>query len=304
MDVKAVFQTLAKKNKKAKQTLSRKPEPESVTDTEGSVNDYQEMMKTNMTANYAVVLDLIERTLGGNNRTHALDLCCGPGHLSICLKKFLAYESVTGFDLSPRMIAAAQGNATRERVAYGMTFSQRDVSKPNLTNGRLFDLVLMANAAHHLPTLEHVRRVLHEAEKSVTAEGVIFVTDLARLKNEEITRNFVSLAGAEYGDHMRQDFLNSMHAAWLPSELASSIPSTSDRTWFSLTMKDLPFFQALVGIPAERNVLFTGKGRNWLQSGIFPNTGAEQAFLFMTDCLYGGTVELVQDGRKHGKRVS
>lgn len=304
MDVRAIFQALASANNRSEQTLQRRPEPESVTDSEGSVNDYQKMMKTNMTANYAIVLDLIERTIAGNERIHALDLCCGPGHLSICLKKYLAFESVTGLDLSPRMIAAAQRNSGGERLPPGLGFVERDVTQRNLTKKAQFDLVLMANAAHHLPSLDDVRHVLREAEKSVTPDGVILVTDLARLKNEDVTGQFVAFAGAEYGDHMREDFLNSMRAAWLPSELANAIPRQSSRTWFSLSMRDLPFFQALVGIPFKRNVLFAGQGRNWMQSGIFPNPGAEQAFLFMTDCLYGGTIELVKDGHEREKKVS
>ena len=49
-----------------------------MTNAEGSVNDYQAMMQTNMTANYAAALDLIARTRGLGTDVAALDLCCGP----------------------------------------------------------------------------------------------------------------------------------------------------------------------------------------------------------------------------------
>ncbi len=46
-----------------------------------------------------------------DNRRRAIDLCCGPGHFTLFLAKYLGYDEVIGVDLSNRMLAAARRNA-------------------------------------------------------------------------------------------------------------------------------------------------------------------------------------------------
>jgi ubiquinone/menaquinone biosynthesis C-methylase UbiE len=303
MSVQEIFAKIAKENATTPQSLIRMPEPEQVTNEEGSVNDYQAMMKTNMTANYATALDLIARTRSpGGDRV--LDLCCGPGHVTICLQKYLGYKKIKGLDLAPKMVEAGISNARREHLQESITFSVVDVTKLSGESAGSYDLVSLINAAHHFPNLMMAEVVLCEAERVTKPSGLVFVSDLARLKSESVTQDFVEFAGADYGDYMRKDFLNSMKAAWLPTELASAIPKNSKRTWYSIAFGGLPFFQALVGLPEGRQELFINSSIDWAKQGFFPNVGSQEAFSFMAACLTSGDVRKIKAGEASRLRTA
>lgn len=294
------FEKLISDNNSATQTLRRTPEPEMVTTADGSVNDYQAMMKSNMTANYALSLDLIHRTRDELSNKSALDLCCGPGHLTLCLSEYLHYEHAHGVDLSPAMIEAAELNTKRQGLSKQISFSCQDVVKLSTNFSQRFDLVSMTNAAHHLPNIQAVRSVLEQAEKLAQPHGLIFVSDLARLKSSKVTERFVALVGAEYGPHMKEDFFHSMQAAWLPEELSEAVPLDSKRHWYSIRLGGLPFIQALVGLPIGRKELYVRPSFDWEGHAFFPEGPAVHDWKFLTTCLNQGTAQLVGPQTKKG----
>ena len=301
MTVQEIFSQIADENAKLPQSLTRTKEPEQVTSAPGSVNDYQAMMKTNITANYAIAIDLIARTRGPG-RDRVLDLCCGPGHVTLCLQKYLNYKNLKGLDLSAGMIAAAQENLRQENLGKNVSFALGDAAKLDHEPVKTFDLVSFTNAAHHFPDLNAVTSVIKQAERVVKSDGLIFISDLARLKSDVVTQKFVAFAGADYGDFMREDFLNSMRAAWLPEELASAVPDSTHRTWYSVAFGGLPFFQALIGLPEGRQELFLNPSFDWPGVGIFPNPAAHEAFLFMKACLDAGNFRKIQHEAERAMR--
>ena len=131
------FGRLIQDNISAEQKLSRKPEPESVTENEGSVNEYNQVLRTNLAANYSVVMDLLYRTLPKTTKNTALELCCGPGLLTLSLVKYLKFASVEGIDMSQPMIRVAKKNASDRNAMGQVSFTAANVLKFNTKRPRI-----------------------------------------------------------------------------------------------------------------------------------------------------------------------
>ena len=99
--------------------------------------------------------------------------------------------------------------------------------------------------ADHSPGSSAVGSALAQAERfcAIPKRVELHLKDLARLKIDEITEEIRRVRRGEYGDCMRQDFLNSMRAAWLPEELASAIPGFTKRVWHSISLETCRFFR-------------------------------------------------------------
>ncbi|MCA0454993.1 MAG: methyltransferase domain-containing protein [Chloroflexi bacterium] len=80
-----------------------------------------------------------------------LDIGCGTGTLSVVLAQ-LGY-SVTGIDLSPNMVTAAQAKA--EAAGYDIRFGVADAAFPPFAAGQ-FDVVLCRHILFMLPEIEKV----------------------------------------------------------------------------------------------------------------------------------------------------
>lgn len=98
------------------------------------------------------------KLLGEVNGKHILDAACGPGKYAEILMNRGA--SVTGFDLSPKMVALA-----KERNANSGEFFEHNLSEPfNMIDNGSFDIVLCALAMHYVkdwnPVLQEFHRVL------------------------------------------------------------------------------------------------------------------------------------------------
>ena len=99
-----------------------------------------------------------------------LDLGCGTGSLAVLLSE--GGHAVTGVDLSPRMIEAAQAKAARHGT--DVTFLVGDASEPPVT-GR-FDVVLARHVVWALPdpsgALDRWRTLLADQGRLVLIEGL------------------------------------------------------------------------------------------------------------------------------------
>jgi ubiquinone/menaquinone biosynthesis C-methylase UbiE len=287
-------------------TLVRTPEPEVITSSENSVSDYNQVMETNMTVNYAVSLDFIYRSRSiPLKNAKAIDLCSGPGHFSICLSEYLGYMEVLGIDYSDTMLKQAKQNASLVHAQKKMDFIKGDISKLSPKDFGKVDLVSFTNAAHHLPSLEHVRRTLQFADNVVSETGIIVVTDMCRLNNQELTERFVRLAGEDYknrGMHaMYDDFLASMYAAWSFEELATAVPTGTTRTWVQFEAAALPFFQVLIGLPEGRDEAFVRDSFAWDQSRLLKSQHAQQDWVTTKDFYYSGRSRIIRPKLKTAK---
>ncbi|QDV43266.1 putative methyltransferase YcgJ [Stieleria neptunia] len=253
------------------QVLARTPEPDHqvVTDAEESVANYDQVMETKLAISYAIATEAIYRTRKSPT-SRALDVACGPGHLTLNMARDLEIGEMIGIDLSQTMVYTASKNA-REQRADAVQFQEGDATKLDFDD-QAFDLCTMMDAAHHLPTPETLTKALTEMDRVTKPDGHIVLMDLVRLRTDDVTRKYVQLVGQEYEDLGLADFFNqfrdSMYAAWTPTELMSAIPLKTQRKWISLVPRGLPYAQFLFGIPAGQSSLFERKGAPWQSSPV------------------------------------
>jgi molybdopterin/thiamine biosynthesis adenylyltransferase/ubiquinone/menaquinone biosynthesis C-methylase UbiE len=250
-----------------RQTLDRIPEPHAVTDQLENVLQYDQVMSTKLAIVYAVALEMIykvrQEPFGGS----AIDLACGPGHFSVCMAKYLKLEKLCGIDLSRPMIDVAWANMKRYCLST-CDFKVGDVTNLQHFDDAAFDLSTFTDAAHHMQDLETVRKVLTEMDRVTKPEGLVFVADLVRLKNQKLTEKYTQILGHDYQrrglNSFYDDFRNSMYAAWTVSELSHAVAEiNSQRHWIQVVPRGLPTVQFILGIPAKQSTLMYRSGFPW-----------------------------------------
>lgn len=250
------------------QVLKRTPEPDDkvVTNQNYDVEQYDEVMSTKLAINYAIGTEAIYRSrlepFGGKG----LDIASGPGHMSLNMTRDLKLDSMLGIDLSKPMVATASKNANDQGVGQAR-FELGNATDLSQLGNEKFDLCTMMDAAHHLPTLEHVSKALTEMERVTHENGLIVVMDLVRLRTEKLTNKYVNVLGEDYRKRGLADFYNqfhdSMHAAWTADELLSAVPKETNRKWVLLVPRGLPFAQFLFGLPHSQKKVFLRRGTPW-----------------------------------------
>jgi 2-polyprenyl-3-methyl-5-hydroxy-6-metoxy-1,4-benzoquinol methylase len=294
----------------AKENLKRTPEPRGVTDSADSVFDYDQIMNTNMTVNYAAGMDYLHRIrneLARDSKRQALDLCSGPGHFTFCLAEYLGYKKILGIDYSQPMIDVSKKNNRAQKSE--IEFVQMDalkLEKSGLKTGQ-FDLVRFANSAHHFDSIDDVKNILTASEKLCRDDGLVFLTDLCRLPNADVTRRFVELTSVDYRERgmsaMHQDFLNSMFAAWTIDEMAKAVPKNTRRVWYQIRAAALPYFQVLVGLPVGRNELFLRPSKEWKETSLFRSESSKLDWELTQPMYYSGIIREIARP-KVGKKVA
>jgi SAM-dependent methyltransferase len=130
-----------------------------------------------------------------------------------------------------------------------------------------FDLSSFTDAAHHMPNLDVVAKILGEMDRITKPDGLVMLMDLARLRTKKLTESYVRFLGGDYVARglpsFFADFRNSMFAAWTSSELQTAIPRNSRRVWCHLVPKGLPTIQMIFGLPVGRRSLLVRKGLPW-----------------------------------------
>jgi ubiquinone/menaquinone biosynthesis C-methylase UbiE len=249
--------------------LARRPEPDALTDDADHVFQYDQVRTTKLVIAYAIGMEAVHRarTAETGAQGKALDLACGPGHFTIWLREQLHYRDVTGVDLAPNMIRTAQKNVRARNLDSQVRFLLGDITKLDQFAADTFDLSTFTDAAHHMPDLGTVGRVLAEMDRITRPDGLVMLMDLARLRTAALTERYVKLLGGDYRarglNAFFDDFRNSMYAAWTCAELATAIPRNSRRTWCHFASKTLPTLQIVLGLPVERDRPFVRRGFPW-----------------------------------------
>ena len=249
------------------QRLGRTPEPEQITDASDHVLQYDQVMTTKLVIAYACGLMLVHRAGTVAKGGLAIDLACGPGHFTLCLARYLGYDKVLGIDLSPPMVAAATQNAVRQDLDERVEFRLGDITNLAQVGSDEFDLASFTSAAHHLPDLATVERVLHEMDRITKRDGLVMVTDLVRLRTAKLTERYVNTLGSDYVEcglpEFLEDFRNSMYAEWTAEEFRQAIPKNSRRCWCHIVPRGLPTVQVVIGLPVGRKKAFVRSGLPW-----------------------------------------
>jgi len=146
-----------------------------------------------------------------------IDLGCGPADIPIRLAAARPYASVVGVDASPAMLALGR-EAIRKR---GPRVSLICARLPNLPFAdRTFAVVISNSLLHHLPDPAVLWR---EVARLVAPGGVVQVMDLFRPRSVGEARAIVERAAGDEDQVLKDDFFNSLLAAFTPEEVRDQL---------------------------------------------------------------------------------
>lgn len=141
---------------------------------------------------------------------HALDLGCGPGDVTRRFAAILPGWSFDAVDGSPSMLAQAPQS---ERIRYiEGVIPGAPIPRPR------YDLVLSSSLLHHL----HHPAVLWNTIRE-RAAGMVFVVDLCRPTSRQAAQQIVEEQAAGEPAILRQDFFNSLLAAFTVNEVRQQL---------------------------------------------------------------------------------
>ncbi|MBC7466527.1 MAG: class I SAM-dependent methyltransferase [Bdellovibrio sp.] len=253
----------------SKSKLPRTPEPSALTDQLQHVEEYNQAINTIMILPYVLVLDMIARLtdtkgLSFQESKKAIDLCCGPGHFTRLLASYGNCGEVTGVDLSEPMLEVAASNARKENLENKLTYIKSDVMSLEAIPSNSLDIVSFMDGAHHMNSINDVKKILTEAARVAKSSGLIVLLDPVRPKNLATADLYEKISGESYVEmgltHFMKDFHDSIHASWKADELFEAIPTNTNRKWIQLVPFGFPAFQIVIGLPEGQTSLNQGKG--------------------------------------------
>lgn len=194
--------------------MQRIPEPE-LMDEPAQARAYAEADFSEPNRLFA---DAVIEALAGRHRGTMIDLGCGPGDICLRLARALPEWRITALDAGPNMLALAREALTRAGLS-----GRIELVQARLPDGRpegRFDAVVSNSLLHHLP--DPMTLWLSVAE--LAAPGAyVQVMDLQRPVSVEHARRIVDEHAADAPDILREDFYNSLLAAWTPAAVREQL---------------------------------------------------------------------------------
>jgi SAM-dependent methyltransferase len=197
--------------------MKRRPEPE--------LMDGHEQARAYAEADFSEPNELFLRLLaeqapGELHGARALDLGCGPADIVIrLLHRYptLHCDALDGsqpmLDLAQAAVDALPGIASRTRLLCDKLPSAR------IETGA-YDLILSNSLLHHL----HEPQVLWRSIRAAAKPGaLVLVMDLMRPASAGWAAALVESYAAEAPEVLKQDFRNSLHAAFEPAEVTEQL---------------------------------------------------------------------------------
>jgi SAM-dependent methyltransferase len=148
-----------------------------------------------------------------------LDLGCGPADVTVRFAKGFPLARIDGIDAGPNMLKLASDRVRREGLAerVRLTLGRLPVDSPPLAQ---YGAVISNSLLHHLAD----PAVLWNAVRKHTAPGApVFVMDLARPADEATLDALVARYAEGEPDILRNDFRNSLKAAYRPDEVREQL---------------------------------------------------------------------------------
>jgi ubiquinone/menaquinone biosynthesis C-methylase UbiE len=149
----------------------------------------------------------------------AVDIGCGPGDVMIRLARALPDLRITAIDASAPMIALARAAVMTEGLSDRIELVQGYVPGVAL-NALSFDAVLSKDLLHHVPDPSVLWK---EIARLARPGAVIYVMDLVRPSTPEEARRIVDRVAAREDPILREDFYNSLCAAFTVDELREQV---------------------------------------------------------------------------------
>lgn len=214
--------------------MKRRPEPE-LMDSEAQTLAYAEADFDE--SNSLFTQRFLERFADLSPRGRLADLGCGPGDITIRLARALPGWELTGLDAGPNMLRHARERLAAEDGVRHVHFEQAYLPDPALPS-RAWNAVVSNSLLHHLPDPQ----ALWASIVQLGAPGAaVQVMDLLRPDSEEQAQQLVERYADGAPAILREDFYNSLLAAYTPEEVARQlilagldrlkIETASDRHW-------------------------------------------------------------------------
>ena len=171
----------------------------------------------------------------------ALDLGCGPADIVIRFARMYPACQVTGADAGENMLGQAARAVEASDVGGQITLTRCRL--PDLSGlAPPYEAIISNSLLHHLPRPE----TLWEAVRALGAPGSrVMVMDLRRPESRQDARAMVELHSGDEPDLLKQDFENSLCAAFTPDEISDQL-------------RDHGLAQLEVSCPSDRHVMVAG----------------------------------------------
>ncbi len=144
---------------------------------------------------------------------------------------------ITAIDLAQFMLQIGTKNVKEAGLEQQITLELIDAKQLPYSDGQ-FDMVISNSLIHHLPD---PLPFLKELKRILKPNGAILIRDLIRPPSEEVINTLVEGIGAEYDEHQKMLFRDSLHAAFTLDEVNQlildagledvKVYQSSDRHW-------------------------------------------------------------------------
>ncbi len=202
------------------ETMKRTPEPE-LMDAPEQARAYADADFNNPNQ---LFVDLVLPLLDSNGGGRLIDLGCGPADICIRLARRLPRWQIVGLDAGANMLSLAAEAVRRENLdgQIELMLARLPAEAPQ---GR-FDAITSNSLLHHLPDPATLWRSIVR----LAAPGcVIQVMDLHRPASHDAAMAIVDQHAADAPDVLRQDFYNSLLAAYTGEEVEAQIEASALR---------------------------------------------------------------------------
>ena len=213
--------------------LARTPEPE-LMDSVDQVSAYAEADFSS--SNQWFVDDLLERFQPRPEQGRVIDLGCGPGDICIRIARALGGWRIEGLDAGANMLARARVDVEAADLADRIEFHHARMPETGLEENA-YNCVISNSLLHHLPD----PMILWRTIPRLAAPGAwIQIMDLDRPDDAESADRLVAEYAGDAPEVLREDFRNSLHAAWRADEVREQLRrarlnltcrQVSDRHW-------------------------------------------------------------------------
>jgi ubiquinone/menaquinone biosynthesis C-methylase UbiE len=194
--------------------MNRILEPELMDDEEQSIA----YARADFSASNQFFVDGVTRDCATQLHT-VLDIGCGPGHVVIALARAAPDVTITAIDGSRPMIALARASVREAGLEHRISVTQGVV--PGLPIGEhTFDAVLSKDLLHHLPDPTVLWSEVTRLGKPAAA---VYVMDLVRPPTQAAAQCIVDAVAASESPILRQDFYNSLCAAFTVDEVRDQL---------------------------------------------------------------------------------
>jgi ubiquinone/menaquinone biosynthesis C-methylase UbiE len=171
------------------------------------------------------VVNLFEECFPGREITGAvLDIGCGPGDVTFRFARRFPEARFVAVDGSPAMLGHGRKRLENDpQTANRITFVEGcipGVTIPYPSHAEGFDLILSTSFLHHLHDPSGLWTTVRRHARSRT---LIFVVDLLRPESAGRARELVETYAAGEPEVLRNDFYNSLCAAFTPGEIRGQL---------------------------------------------------------------------------------